>query len=214
MNKLLFKPKQKDWSIPNKGSKISHEARSPMTTEIPAAIKWSKLLSSECWNPIRSSCDPPVHRVPHGGQSESLWDCSNSRRNLRAHRGTFCSAGCPRLWSHRAAAFEWWGPLPAQDCLFNIVAGFKWLVCRPLRADLHAVGTLRFMSDVNQPSLPTPYYSVLAPISVVKALSTVFHSIISPDNSPFSDSVLPVLSLPYWSFQPYISLWKSPSSLI
>ena len=92
MNKLLFKPKQKDWSIPNKGSKISHGARSPMTTEIPAAIKWSKLLSSECWNPIRSSCDPPVHRVPHGGQSESLWDCSNGRRNLRAHRGTFRSA--------------------------------------------------------------------------------------------------------------------------
>ena len=33
------------------------------------------------------------------------------------------------------------------------------------------------------------------------ALSTVFHSINSPDNSPFSHSVLPVLFLPYWSFQ-------------
>ena len=30
-------------------------------------------------------------------------------------------------------------------------------------------------------------------------LSTVFHSINSPDNSPSSHSVLPVLSLPFWS---------------
>ena len=37
--------------------------------------------------------------------------------------------------------------------------------------------------------------------SLSMALSTVFHSINSPENSPFSHSVLPVLSLPYWSFQ-------------
>ena len=39
-----------------------------------------------------------------------------------------------------------------------------------------------------------------------KSLSTVFYSINSPDNSPFSHSVLPVLSLPYWFFQLYVSL--------
>ena len=39
------------------------------------------------------------------------------------------------------------------------------------------------------------------------------HSINS-HNSPFSHPVLPVLSPPYWSFQLYISLWKSPSALI
>ena len=32
-------------------------------------------------------------------------------------------------------------------------------------------------------------------------LSTVFHSINSPDNSPFSHSVLVALALRYWSFQ-------------
>ena len=37
-------------------------------------------------------------------------------------------------------------------------------------------------------------------------LSTVFHSINSPDNSPLSHSVLPVLFLPYWSFQLYLPL--------
>ena len=68
--------------------------------------------------------------------------------------------------------------------------------------------------DIYQPSLPTPFYSVLASISIFMALSTVFHSINSPDNSPFSHSVLPVLSLPYWSFQLDVSLRKSPSALI
>ena len=61
------------------------------------------------------------------------------------------------------------------------------------------------VKDINQPSLPTPFYSVLVSISGSMALSTVFHSINSPDNSPFFPSVLPVLSLPFWSFQLNIS---------
>ena len=60
--------------------------------------------------------------------------------------------------------------------------------------------------DIIQPSLPTPFYSVLVSVSVFMALLTVPHSVNSPDNFPFSDSVLPVLSLPYWSFQLYVSL--------
>ena len=83
------------------------------------------------------------------------------------------------------------------------------------RAHLHVVGMLRFMTlTFNEPSLPTPFYSVLVPFSVFMALSTVFHSINSPDNSPLSHSVLQVLFLPYWSFQLYISLRKLPSALI
>ena len=78
--------------------------------------------------------------------------------------------------------------------------------CESPRAHLHAVGMLRFMSDINQPSLPAPFYSVLLSVFVFITLSTVFHSTNSPDNSPFSHSVIPVLSLPYWSFQIYISL--------
>ena len=70
-------------------------------------------------------------------------------------------------------------------------------------AHLHVVGMLRFMSNINQPSLPTPFYSVLVSVSVILALSSVFRSVYSPDNSPLSHSVLPVLYLPYWSFQLY-----------
>ena len=56
------------------------------------------------------------------------------------------------------------------------------------------------------------FYSVLASVSVFMALSTVFHSKNSPDDSALSHSVLLVLFLPYWSFQPYISLLKPPST--
>ena len=62
-----------------------------------------------------------------------------------------------------------------------------------------------YVFDINHSSLPTPFYSVLSSVSVFMALSSVFHSINSPDNCPLSHSVLPVLFLPYWSFQLYIS---------
>ena len=63
------------------------------------------------------------------------------------------------------------------------------------RAHLHVVGMLQFMSDINKPSLPTPFYSVLVSIPFFMAALNIFHSINSPDNSPFSLSVLPVSSL-------------------
>ena len=67
-------------------------------------------------------------------------------------------------------------------------------------------GVAVYVFDINQLSLPTPFYSVLVPISVSVALSFVFHSINSPDKSPLSHSVLSVLFLLYWSFQRNISL--------
>ena len=56
------------------------------------------------------------------------------------------------------------------------------------------------------------FYFVLVPVFM--ALSTVLHSINSPDNSPLSHSVLLVLFLPYWSFQLYIFYESLPSALI
>ena len=50
-------------------------------------------------------------------------------------------------------------------------------------AHLQVVGTLRFMSDINQPSLPTPFYYVLMSISVFMALATAFRSINAAANS-------------------------------
>ena len=68
-----------------------------------------------------------------------------------------------------------------------------------------------YIFNISQLSLPTPFYSVFVTVSVVMALSTVFHSINSPDNSPLSHSVLPVSFLPYWSFQLYIFMKVSLS---
>ena len=43
-----------------------------------------------------------------------------------------------------------------------------------------------YVKDVNQPSLPTPFYSVPVSVSVFMVLSTAFRSMTSPNNSPLS----------------------------
>ena len=68
----------------------------------------------------------------------------------------------------------------------------------PVGSPLCGENAVVYVEYINQPSLPIPFYSVLVSISVFMALSTVFHSINSPDNnSPLSPSVLPVSILPY-----------------
>ena len=62
-----------------------------------------------------------------------------------------------------------------------------------------------YVFDISQPSSATPFHSVLVSVFVFMALWTVFHSVKSSDNSPLSHSALPVLFLPYWSFQLYVS---------
>ena len=62
----------------------------------------------------------------------------------------------------------------------------------PLGSPSHSGDVVVYIFDVNQPSLPAPFHSVLVSISVFMALSTVFHSINSSNNSPLSHSVLPV----------------------
>ena len=93
-------------------------------------------------------------------------------------------------------------------CMYHV-----WWVMPSSRADFHVAGMLLFMSDINQPSLPTPLYFILMSVSVFMALLTVFHSINYPNYSPLSYSIRPILFLPHWSFQLYyISLWKFPFS--
>ena len=105
---------------------------------------------------------------------------------------------------------------------------FFWCVFYvPMSSPLRGGDVTVYVFDINQPSLPTPSYSVLSLLSFKKkkkicscvcfwfmALLTVFHSIHFRENSPLSHSVLPVLFLPQWSSQLCISLWKSPSALI
>ena len=50
----------------------------------------------------------------------------------------------------------------------------------------HGGNVAIYVFDVKQPSLPTPFYSFLLCVSVFMALSAVFHSINSPNNSTFS----------------------------
>ena len=84
----------------------------------------------------------------------------------------------------------------------------------PVGPPIRGVDIVVYVFDINQPSLPTPFHFVLVSVSVFMALSTVFHSFDSPNNSPLSHSIFLVLFLPYWSFQLYISLRKSTLALI
>ena len=72
--------------------------------------------------------------------------------------------------------------------------------CVPIGSPSRGGYVTVYVYDMNQPSLPTPFNSVLVSVSVFVALSTVFLSINSPDNSPLFQSVLLVLFLPYWPF--------------
>ena len=106
-----------------------------------------------------------------------------------------CSTQKP-ICLHRNLAAEIAVSLPPDSFSLQVPAG------SPSRGGNVTV----YVYDMNQPSLPAPLVQFLCVFSVFMALSTVFHSIDSPDNSPLSHSVLPVLSLPYGSFQLYVSL--------
>ena len=133
------------------------------------------------------------------------------------------------LWSHRCRYLWWLSPFPPTSCLLYWIsitraASYEqsWCQWHPMLLSSVPVGSpsrggdvaLYVFDMINQPSLPTPFYSVHVSISVFMALSTVFRSINSPGNSLLSHSVLLVLFLPYWSFQLSISLWKFPSALM
>ena len=92
--------------------------------------------------------------------------------------------------------------------MFLFLRAFFFLILYPFILFMSFSGedATVYVCDTNQPIFPTPFYSVLLSIFVFMALSTVSLSINSPNHSPFSHSVLPVLSVPYWSFQLYISL--------
>ena len=76
------------------------------------------------------------------------------------------------------------------------------------RAHLRGGDVAVYVFAINQPSLPNPVYSVLVSVSVFMALSTVFHSIDSPDISPLSHSVLRSYLCLIGPFK-YISLYES-----
>ena len=68
-------------------------------------------------------------------------------------------------------------------------------------------GVTVYVKDINQPSMPTPFlFCSCVRFCLLGPLNCTLHSINSPDNSPFSHSVLPVMSLPYFSFQLNVSL--------
>ena len=67
-----------------------------------------------------------------------------------------------------------------------------------------------YVFDIYRPSWPTPFYSVLVSVSVFMTLSTVFHSMNSPDKSLLSHSIFPT-SLCLIGSLNYISVYENLS---
>ena len=94
-----------------------------------------------------------------------------------------------------------------QYCLiFNVVLHFV-----PVDSLLHGGDVAVYVFfEINQLSLHTPFYSVVS-VSVFLALSTVFHSMNSPDDFLLSHAPLPVF---FSALLVLSTIWKSPSALI
>ena len=150
-----------------------------------------------------------MHAIAHGGvrtPRESALKVDSGRKIPRRTEE-------PILRRRRAGPMLYqlsYIPTPTKNCItFFFFISLIWLdfhVIFPTGSPSHGGDGTVYVKDINQPSLPTPFDFVLVSVSVFMAFSTVFHSINSPDNSPFFHSILPVLSQPYWSFQLHISL--------
>ena len=136
--------------------------------------------------------------------------CSTSARRVLRHTSRRCwrhdfssrwgwAADVLRAW-HRQCIESTLGCLPLVCCRRH--RRRRWFYCCCCTSSFSSMGSPSrggdvtvyvYVPDINQLSLPTPFYSVLVSVSVFMVLSTVFHSIISPDNSPLSHSVLLVL---------------------
>ena len=94
------------------------------------------------------------------------------------------------------------------------MSGFFVVVFFPTGSPSRGGDVAVYVSDINQLSFPTPFYSVLVSVSVFMALSSVFHFINSPDNSRFLTLFFRSYFCLIVPFN-YISLYeKSPSALI
>ena len=102
-------------------------------------------------------------------------------------------------------------PYKATTAISNILgAGIFFLQCHNSDSNILCVkrlvptGSPSHGGDVT--ACPLLFFFFLVSISAFMTLSTVFHSINSPNNSLFSHSVFQVLPLPYWSLHLYASL--------
>ena len=129
--------------------------------------------------PIRNSSQ--TRKVLH---CQTVPDRSETNQDLKSDQAGFTLSDCTRPIRDQSET-------QVRPCRLYSVRQADSTSSSPSvpKTQPHVVGMLRFK--------PTELaHSFL----FCMALSTVFHSINSPDNSPLSHSVLPVLFLPYWSF--------------
>ena len=73
-----------------------------------------------------------------------------------------------------------------RDTVILVILIFMTLSSLPAGSPSPGGDVTFYVRDINQPILPTPFNCVLVSVSVFMALSTLFHSMNSPGNCPFS----------------------------
>ena len=98
----------------------------------------------------------------------------------------FCKTACTTLWTNHN--FYLHVQKVANHTLYThtFVQQMYLHLFVPAGSPSRGGDVAAYVLNTCQPSLPTPFYSVLVTVSVFMALSTVFHSLNSPDNSPLS----------------------------
>ena len=100
-------------------------------------------------------------------------------------RGRLASAGSSPPVSYRSVLYGHGFFLSAEVREMIIICLHRITAVSPRGSPSRGGDVAVYVLDINQPSLPTPFlYSVFVTVSLFMALSTVFHSINSPDNSP------------------------------
>ena len=67
-------------------------------------------------------------------------------------------------------------PAKRKRYLYEMVVKVDFMYDVPAGSPLRGGDVAVYVADINQPCLPTPFYSILVSISVFMALSTVFLS--------------------------------------
>ena len=140
-------------------------------------------------------------------QTPNRQDKKLSLQRRQCSRHSYWESNPATFWPQAWCTTNW-----ASHTEVHVSQVLSSSVCHAIKspqAHLLVVGMLWFMSDIIQPSLPTPFYSVES-VSVFMAFQLYFIPQILSTTLCF----LALFCLSYWSFQLYISLLKSPSALI
>ena len=167
-------------------------------TSVWHCVDWWNAQGSDqrvalCWLVECTMIWPACGTVLTGGMHDdltSMWHCADwwNTRWSDQHVALCWLVGCTMIWPACGTVLTgriW----PACGTVLtggmhddpSLIPALKWMYFASRHLVAGDISRVVYVFGINQPSLPTPSYSVLVSVSVFMALSTVFNSINSPD---------------------------------